>query len=137
MAKMKKILVPVDGSDCSLRALKHAAQDSDATLLVLHVQPAMPSSRAVTKQMIADHQARHAAAALQPAQALIKRLKANVETYTGVGDPATVIASFAKKHRCSAIVMGNRGHGRLAGLLLGSVAAKVIYLAECPLTLVK
>jgi nucleotide-binding universal stress UspA family protein len=137
MAKVKKILVPVDGSECSLRALKHAAQDSDAMLLVLHVQPAMPSSRTVTKQMIAEHQARHAAEALQPAQALITRLKVNADTYTAVGDPAAVIASFAKKHRCSALVMGNRGHGKLAGLLLGSVALKVIQLAECPVTLVK
>jgi nucleotide-binding universal stress UspA family protein len=137
MAKLKKILVPVDGSECSLRALQHAAQQPAVQLLIVNVQPAIASSRVVSKQMIAEHQAKHAAEALKPATALLKRLKVTAQMHTFIGDPATALTQFAKKQRVAGIVMGNRGHGRVASLLVGSVALKVIQLAECPVTLVK
>ena len=87
--------------------------------------------------MIAEHQRRSADEALGPARALLKRLKVNARTHMAIGEPAATIVAFAKKHRCSAIVMGSRGQGQVAGLMLGSVAAKVIYLAKCPVTVVK
>jgi nucleotide-binding universal stress UspA family protein len=124
-----KLLVPMDGSASAIRALKLAAQAHGAVVLVLNVQPAMPSSAFVPKTMIAEHQRRSADEALAPARALLKRLK--------VGEPAATMVAFAQKHRCSAIVMGSRGQGQVAGLMLGSVAAKVIYLAACPVTVVK
>jgi len=133
----KKLLVPMDGSGSAMRALKLAAKTRDAVVLVLNVQPAMPSSRFVSKAMIAGHQRRSADEALAPARALLKRLKLQARTYTAIGEPAAAIVAFAKKHRCSAIVMGSRGQGRIAGLMLGSVAAKVIHLAACPVTVVK
>lgn len=133
----KRVLVPMDGSDSAMRALKLAAKTPDASVLVLNVQPAIAPSRFVSKAMIAEHQRRGADQALSQARALIKRSNLNVRTYTEVGDPATKIVEFAKKHRCSAIVMGTRGQGQVAGLMLGSVAAKVIYLSACPVTVVK
>jgi nucleotide-binding universal stress UspA family protein len=48
------------------------------------------------------------------------------------GDAAEQILSYAKGGEADMIVMGNRGHGRLVGLLLGSVAQKVVGLAACP-----
>jgi len=132
-----KILIPMDGSDSALRALKYAAKAHDAELLVLNVQPALPSSRFVSKRMIAEHHERCANVALSPARALIKRGKFNARVSSSIGEPATTIVEFAKKHRCAAIVMGSRGQGRIAGLVLGSVAAKVIHLAPFPVTVVK
>jgi nucleotide-binding universal stress UspA family protein len=133
----KKLLVPMDGSGAALRALRFAAKTHDAVVLVLNVQPAIPSSRFVSKAMIAEHQRRSADEALASARPLIKRLKLAARTYTATGEPAATIVAFAKKHRCYAIVMGSRGQGPIAGLMLGSVAAKVIYLAVCPVTVVK
>ena len=133
----KKILVPMDGSDCALRALKYAAKAPDAELLVLNAQAALPSSRFVSKRMIAEHQERGADEALARARALIKRGKLNARTFSLIGEPAPTIVEFAKKHRCAAIVMGSRGQGRIEGMVLGSVAAKVIHLAACPVTVVK
>ena len=132
-----KLLVPMDGSSSALRALKWAAKTPGATVLVLNVQPALPSSRFVTKEMIGEHQRRCADEALAPARALIERAKLDVRTHTAIGEPALQIVAFAKKHRCGSIVMGSRGHGRITGLVLGSVAAKVIHLASCPVTIVK
>ena len=87
--------------------------------------------------MIAEHQRRGADEALASVRPLIKRLKRDARTYTAIGEPATTIVAFAKKHRCHAIVMGSRGQGPIAGVMLGSVAAKVIHLAACPVMVVK
>jgi nucleotide-binding universal stress UspA family protein len=133
----KKLLVPMDGSDSALKALKWAAQEPGVVLLVLNVQPPMPSSRFVSKAMIAEHQRRTADEALAPALKLLERLEIEARTYTAIGEPAATIVAFAAKHRCTAIVMGSRGQGRIAGLMLGSVAAKLIQLARCPVTIVK
>ena len=53
-----------------------------------------------------------------------------------LGDPAEQILAVAKDSQADMIVMGNRGHGPLAGLLLGSVAQKVIGLAPCAVVVV-
>jgi nucleotide-binding universal stress UspA family protein len=55
----------------------------------------------------------------------------DVRTQSGWGDPAEVIIEAARREQADAIVMGRRGHGRLAGLLLGSVSQKVASLAPC------
>jgi nucleotide-binding universal stress UspA family protein len=137
VATKKKILVPMDGSPSAIRALKFAAKTFDAVLLVLNVQPAIASGRRVSKAMIAEHQQRGADDALARARALIKRSKIEARTHVAIGEPAPTIVAFAKKHRCLTIVMGSRGRGRIAALMLGSVATKVVYLAACPVTIVK
>jgi nucleotide-binding universal stress UspA family protein len=100
--RSKSLLVPVDGSDCSIHALEYAAE-----------------------------------AALKPALAAARRLKLEVTLHTEIGDPAAAIVAFAKKKRCGEIVMGNSGLGALAGLVMGSVARKVVFLAKTPVVLVK
>ena len=53
-----------------------------------------------------------------------------------IGDPAEQILAVAVDSGADMIVMGNRGHGPLAGLLLGSVAQKVVGLAPCAVLVV-
>ena len=48
------------------------------------------------------------------------------------GDPAEEIIGVAQREKADLVVVGSRGHGRLAGLLLGSVAQKVMAHASCP-----
>jgi nucleotide-binding universal stress UspA family protein len=54
-----------------------------------------------------------------------------------VGDPAKEILSVAAEEHADIIIMGRRGMGDLAGLLLGSVSHKVSHLAECACLTVK
>jgi nucleotide-binding universal stress UspA family protein len=61
---------------------------------------------------------------------------ADVHVHAGWGDPAEVIIETARRQQVDAIVMGRRGHGRLAGLLLGSVSQKVASLGPCVVILV-
>lgn len=135
----RNVLVPVDGSASSLRALQHAAKrcgDAGA-LLLLNVQHGMPPSRHVSRAAIKDHHLRISEEALGPARKLAQRLGVDFQCYFRVGDPAAVIAAFARRSRCTEIIMGTRGLGRVSGLMLGSVAMKVIHLSAVPVTLVK
>lgn len=53
------------------------------------------------------------------------------------GDPAREIITAARDRGADLIVVGSRGHGRLAGLLIGSVAQKVVSLAHWPVVVVR
>lgn len=55
-----------------------------------------------------------------------------VECATEMGDPGHVIANFAKNGDVDLIMMPTRGYGPFRSLLLGSVTAKVLHDAECP-----
>ncbi|WP_129643159.1 universal stress protein [Peristeroidobacter agariperforans] len=141
MRSTQTILVPVDGSDASTRALEYAvdrvAMADKGSLVVFNVQLGMPASRYVSREMIAEHQHRLAGAALEAARALLKRRKLEADVGVLIGDPAATIVKLAKRRGRSEIVMGSRGRGRVTGMLLGSVASKVIQLAPCPVTIVK
>ena len=61
----------------------------------------------------------------------------SVRTVLREGDPAAAIRDLAREEKPDIIVMGRRGLGDLAGLLLGSVSQKVLHLAECACLTVK
>jgi nucleotide-binding universal stress UspA family protein len=139
--KMEKLLVPVDGSECSMHALAYAASrqrtSPDIEIIVLHVQPSMRPSRVVTRELIAEYQDRNSKAALKPARAIIKRSRLDATCHILIGDPARTIVQFSEKKKCTEVVIGNSGLGAVAGLVLGSVARKVLHLAQTPVVLVK
>ena len=62
----------------------------------------------------------------------LNALQPNVERVVDLGDPADVITSFAHQHAVDLIMMSTHGYGTFRTLLLGSVAAKVLHDAECP-----
>jgi nucleotide-binding universal stress UspA family protein len=139
---VNKILVPIDGSSCSIHALEYAARrrresSTRVDIVVLNVQPPIPPSRFLTRALIAEHQTRNADESLTPALRAIKRLKLDATCHALIGEPAAMIVAFAQKKKCHEIVMGNSGLGAIAGLVMGSVARKVVFLAKTPVTLVK
>lgn len=66
-----------------------------------------------------------------------RRGATRISTRAGTGDPAEEIVAVATERSADLIVLGSRGHGRLAGLLLGSVAQKVTADAACPVLVVR
>jgi nucleotide-binding universal stress UspA family protein len=56
---------------------------------------------------------------------------------TVFGHAAREIMDDAREHEADVIVMGSRGRGDLAGLVLGSTAHKVIHLADRPVLVVR
>ena len=57
--------------------------------------------------------------------------------HIGVGEESETIVKYAREKGCDQIFMGTRGLGSISGLLLGSVATKVIHLSPVPVLLAK
>lgn len=141
---MLKALVPVDGSKTSERAVKHAIELSKGheamEVHLLNVQEeadAWEVRRFLKPGEIKRTQLAHGAEALATSRALLERAGVRYESHVLIGDPAEKIVQFAKRGRFGKIVMGTHGRGSMAGLLMGSVASKVLHLASIPVTLVK
>jgi nucleotide-binding universal stress UspA family protein len=143
MAKMKAILVAVDGSEYSDRATQHAldliAAGSAMELHLLNVQPSLGGavSTFVSKEQIDSHHREEGEKGLASAVALAKKASVPAKTHIGVGRQGEIVADFAKKLDAGLVVLGTRGHTGLAGVLLGSVAQDVIAHTSVPVTLVK
>lgn len=143
MAKLNAILVAVDGSGCSDRAVQHAidliAAGSAAELHLLNVQPSLGGAVAtfVSREQIDAHHREEGQKALASAVALAAKASVPAKTHIGVGRQGEIVADFARKLGAGLVVLGTRGHTGLAGVLLGSVAQDVIAHSETPVTLVK
>lgn len=141
MSASYSVLVPVDGSANSLRALsvacRRARSHRGATVVALNVQPAMPPSRINPREVIRAHHERMSAEVFQKVAVVAKREKVQVQQEMLVGMPAQVIARQAIRRHAKEIVMGTRGLGGVKGLFMGSVAMKVVHLSRLPVTLVK
>lgn len=140
---MRKLLLPVDGSEGALHAAQHAAKlaagGETLELHVLNVQPPIPGDVAlfVADKDIEEFHREQAERELAPVEGLLRGAGVPFTRHVAVGRPAEVIALHAREQDVDAIVMGTRGLGAVAGLLLGSVASKVIALVDVPVTLVK
>ena len=137
---MKNILVPVDGSEGSDRAVAEAiamAEICEAKLNFLYVaninQLAINAClsdailEAVTKagNVILDRD--------------IEMVPSGIEkdAYSETGSPAVVILDFAASNDIDLIIMGSRGLGIVKGVLLGSVSQYIVEQAKCPVLVVK
>jgi nucleotide-binding universal stress UspA family protein len=140
---MTKILVPVDGSEYSLRAVRHLVKRigraSDAELHLLNVQPPVPKAIAafIKQDAVKDFHRDEGNAALKEARALLDQAGVKYAYHIAVGAPADTVAAYAREQGCEEIVMGARGHGAVLNILLGSTTAKLLQLAEVPVTIVK
>jgi nucleotide-binding universal stress UspA family protein len=140
---MLKSLIPVDGSENALRALRYAVSLSrdcgPVELHLLNVQPPLGGdvTTFVGSATVKDFHREEGEKILAPAKAVLDREGVSYKPHITVGPVGEAIAGFAKKLGCNAIIMGTRGLGRLKGVLLGSVSTEVIHHAEMPVTLVK
>ena len=140
MTRLKKVLVPIDGSPNSLRALAYVvrqnAKHHRSRIHLINIQPRLPRSLFVTRAMISEYHLTQSEAALVLARRLLAKSRLSAEESVAVGDPADTILKIAKRLQCDELVMGTRGLGSLKGLLLGSVTTKVLHLARMPVTVI-
>ena len=140
---MMKILVPVDGSEISTRALKHAQALAKSfakpgKLLVIAVDDALfpGAERKMGAEAVRQHHAENLARMLAPARKALARSKVEVEFIECVDAVAQGILQAAAKRKVDLIVMGSRGNGGIKGTLLGSVSMKVLAGTPVPVTIV-
>ncbi len=143
---MKTILVALDGSEHARRALDEALKLLAANSMHVHllsVCEPIHVNEVLFKDTLSDMrhlEDEHMAAGrsiVETAAARLKDASISHDTHVEIGHPAQAIAEFAKKYHCEMIVMGTRGLGAIRTLAVGSVANKVVHLAEVPVLLVK
>jgi nucleotide-binding universal stress UspA family protein len=139
---LRKILVPVDGSDSSLAAEETAAtiaKKTKAAITVLHVIQELTVGASVPDNIMEEimgHFEQKAGQIIRDAEALFGEEKIPMETQLSRwSDPADKIVDLA--HSYDLIVMGARGENEKDEFALGSVTKKVIRHATCPTLIVK
>jgi nucleotide-binding universal stress UspA family protein len=140
---MKSVLVPIDGSECSLRAVKYLIGVRESglgpTLHLLNVQVGITGdiSQFVSRSDIKDYRREQSDEALRPARALLDQAGIPYETHVEVGHAADCITRRAEELQCDHIVMGTHGRSALADLLVASTTLKVLHQTRLPVLLVK
>lgn len=140
-----KLLIAVDGSEHARHAIEVAAKlarDLPATeVVLLNVRTPVVYFSEVP---MVDFQSLDGLAQadqdrlLETAQTQARALGlARISVRSAVGQPAQEIVRVASDAAVDQIVMGTRGMNALAGLLMGSVAQRVVHLAPVPVLLVK
>lgn len=141
--KPMKILVPVDGSGNSNRAvdlvISYASSGLVGEVHLLNVQPSVSGdvSAFVGKRALEGYHHDEGMKVLTPVQKRFAGTSLKTVLHIGVGDAADIIAEFCDELACDTIVMGTRGLSGAIGLLLGSVTTGVLQKAKVPVTLVK
>src|SRR6056297_632197 len=142
----RKVLIAVDGSAHSERAVAYGAKiaaQNGAEVILFHVMRYLGSHRVPPEMEELEHiehiRLTEADMLRNVADAVVNEAKdlagkqgaTKVQTVVQDGDPATRILEFCKAHEVDLIVVGRRGLGGLAGLLLGSVSQKISHAAPC------
>jgi nucleotide-binding universal stress UspA family protein len=142
---MFKVLLPVDGSPSSLRAVDHVINltrrvGDKIEILLVNVQPPVDAwevKRFLPESEVQAMQESKGGDALAAAR---QKLDAAGVAYTPavlLGAVAETVVAHAGVQACDGIIMGTRGESTLRELLVGSIAHDVIRLADRPVTLVK
>lgn len=141
---MLKILLAVDGSESSQRAVvymikKALSVPGQYDIQLVNVQYPVHGSVStfVNADQIKQYHHDEGMKVLAGARKLLDDAGVPYECHLFVGEPAEVIARFAKERGCDQIVIGTRGLSGISSLLVGSVATKIIHLSEVPVLLVK
>lgn len=142
-ARIRQILCPVDASDPSAKALRHAvdfARWSGASLMVLHVSAPAYATSPELLPLLLDGRTEDAERAIQKwleAQfQSIDRTGVCVQVTARIGVPARGIVACAGQLPADLIVMGTHGATGFERLVLGSVAERVLRTAPCPVLMV-
>ncbi|MFW5748924.1 MAG: universal stress protein [Chloroflexota bacterium] len=148
---LEHILVPLDGSERSERALTYAieisAEDTQITLLYVvyipvtpfPISPAPPALPQETKdyERYRLQYAEKAERYLQRVKSTMVEQHAAVQTKLLIGkDPAEAIVEFSETQAVDAIVMATRGHSGIMRWFMGSTTQKVLQAVDCPVLIV-
>lgn len=137
-----KILLAVDGSTHALHAARTAAElartmkPKEFRVVVSYDTIPMYLGEP-NLQFAIDDRKKDAEAILEKALKEIGEIPCEIHTEALEGDSAVNIIGVASTRNSDVIVMGSRGLGRLAGLLLGSTSQKVVAHAPCPVLIVR
>jgi nucleotide-binding universal stress UspA family protein len=140
---MNKILVAADGSDSAAEAVEFGielAAEHGAELILVHVVPALdivPASGFGIGGAFPHEPSIEDRALLEDAAAIAEEHDVRSTPVLLAGDTVDEIVAFADSHDVDLIVVGSRGHGTMAKVLLGSVSRGVLAESKRPVMVVR
>jgi nucleotide-binding universal stress UspA family protein len=135
--RIKRILVPLDGSKNSLKGLAtavHLASEHEASLFVIHVIHTV-SQKARDKQKLGEEEV--PPSFILQAKKLAMKNKIPFFSRILTGDPGHTIIEYAHTHGIDLIVIGARGLSTFKKIFLGSVSSYVLHKSKVAVMLVK
>lgn len=139
-----KILLPLDGSEPALEAVRHALhlvrEGLNAQFVLANVQEPtylyelMLAPDAEVLERVSGSAGAHS---LEAGEALLKEAGIEYEREVASGDPAHTLVDIVERYGCDAVIMGARGMGRMRRAMLGSVSHEMLHAAPVPVTIVK
>ncbi len=140
---IKEILVPIDGSDNSIRAARFGLEMADAMNVGLRLFYVFPAASMEIIGMAGMSRSDIDQAAQASAQRAFDQVReklgdtsVQIDQETSIGDPAEEIIRYTEDDHSVLVVMGRRGLSKMQTLLLGSVSDKVSRHARSPITIV-
>jgi len=137
-----KILIAVDGSKPSLKAVQLLVDHSDwyrakpeVELVTVHLP--VPKVGPVPKAQLNKYYSEEGNAMLAPARRKLDAAGISYQPHVLVGPVAEAIVKHASAKRCDLIYIGTRGMSELGKALVGSTATKVLHISDIPVLLVK
>ena len=143
MSAPLRVLIPCDGSEPSGRAVAHAVGLAGRGLPIeIHVLNVQPAVRGGAASLVSprDRESYHRDEGMKVLAGALRQIEAaglTPHAHVSVGDPGETIVAFAQRLQCDHVVMGTRGFGTVANLLLGSAARHVVGHGVLPVTLVR
>lgn len=135
--RFEKILVPLDGSKNSLKALEtavHLVSENEAALVVIHVIHTL-SQKTGIKQKSGEEEV--PPSFILQAKKLAVKNKIPFSSRVLTGDPGHTIVEYSNTHGIDLIVIGARGASVFKNIFLGSVSSYVLHKSKIPVMLVK
>ncbi|HJT51684.1 MAG TPA: universal stress protein [Nitrosospira sp.] len=141
---MLKLLLPVDGSDASDRAVAQfiklvPSYKETPEIHLLNVQFPLRGNvpMFIDKESIDLYYQEEGMKELSSARALLDQAGISCRLHVSSGNPPNIILRYAEEMNFDQIVLGPRGLGTVKGILLGSVASKTIQLSKIPVLIIK
>jgi nucleotide-binding universal stress UspA family protein len=137
------ILVPVDGSDNSYRALDAAlilSEKLGSHITVIHVMEEIPITHIGSEKLLnelLETYKKENQDILSKCSQLATQKGLTIKTFLLQGNPASAILDFSKKEKFDLVVMGSRGLGKFKELILGSVSSKIVHHSPCGILLIR
>jgi nucleotide-binding universal stress UspA family protein len=135
-----KILVPIDGSKLSEKALQRAcemAKAFDAKIILLYVVEKSPTLNILDRNEYLKLLGKFGTNALKKANESVLKKGINAKMIMREGNIVTEIEKIAKIEKCNLIIVGSKGLGPITRLLLGSVSSKLAHSSSRSLLIVK
>lgn len=139
-----RVLVPIDGSDESWAAFKHAISRDPEAVIALHVIDPMTALETGDPYTSYDRFVNRGQERAEGLFGTVAEIVAEstidastVDTDTAIGSPIREILEYVSEHDIDHIIMGSRGRSGISRVLLGSVAESVARRSPVPVTVIR